>query len=395
MKRAIIIVLDSVGVGEMPDAAKFNDAGADTVGHLAEKFGGLELPNLEKLGFGKIKKLKQGPDISEPLGCFGKMAEKSVNKDTTTGHWEMMGCPVKFPFPLYPNGFPDEIIENFKKEAGIKGILGNKAASGTEIIEELGIKHIETGYPIVYTSADSVFQIAAHNDVIPLDELYRLCQKAREILVPPHNVARVIARPFVGQPGSFERTTDRRDFSIAPVSDTLLDFASRQGVRVIGVGKIGDIFGHRGISVEQHTGHNPVGIEQTIDDIKAAPDCREIIFTNLVDFDTLYGHRRNPAGYYDALKEFDRALPEIMNSLKDDDILFITADHGCDPTYEKHTDHTREFVPLLVYGEKIAKGINLGVRETFSDVASTIAEFLGVSGLKHGNSFWRQINEKF
>ncbi len=395
MKRAIVIVLDSVGVGEMPDAAKFADAGADTLGHLVEKFGGLKLPNLEKLGLGKIKNLRSGFEVEEPSGCFGKMAEASVNKDTTTGHWELMGCPVKIPFPLYPDGFPEEIIEKFKEEAGISGVLGNKAASGTEIIEELGLRHMETGYPIVYTSADSVFQIAAHNEVIPLEELYRLCRVARKILVPPHNVARVIARPFIGKPGSFERTTDRKDFSIEPICETLLDFAFKQGVKVVGVGKIGDIFGHRGISVEQHTGHNPVGIEQTIEDIKESVDSREIIFTNLVDFDSSYGHRRNPQGYYDALREFDRALPDILKALKENDVLFITADHGCDPTYMKHTDHTREFVPIIVYGEKIKKGVDLGTRETYSDAGATIAEFLGISGLQTGKSFWGEINERF
>jgi len=390
-RRAIVIVLDSFGAGELPDAGKFGDKGADTLGHLIEKFGGLNLPNLEKLGLSEIANLHPGKIPPAPAGCFGKMAEKSPGKDTTLGHWEIMGCLAETAFPTYPDGFPDDLIDKFLKVSGVKGILGNKTASGTEILKELGVEHMKTGHPIVYTSADSVFQIAAHNDIISLARLYYICEKARSILKMPHNISRVIARPFIGSPGCFERTADRRDFSVDPVSATLLDLAIEQGINVIGVGKIGDIFAHRGLSIEQHTGLNPAGIRQTIEDVKNAPRKPEFIFVNLVDFDSLYGHRRNPLGYYDALKEFDAALPEIERNMKDDDILFITADHGCDPTFKAHTDHTREFVPILVYGKKIKKNVNLGIRQTFADCGQTIAEFMGITGLKHGESFWNLI----
>jgi len=391
MKRAIVIVLDSFGVGEMPDAEKFLDKGADTLGHLIETFGELDLPNLEKLGLSQIKNLHPGKIPPPAEGAFGKMAEKSVNKDTTTGHWELMGCVVSSPFPTYPNGFPEEIIEKFKEAAGVSGILGNKAASGTEIIEELGEEHMKTGWPIVYTSADSVFQIAAHTDVISLTRLYYICERAREILTYPHNVARVIARPFTGTPGNFKRTTDRRDFALPPTDTTLLDLAVKQDVKVLGVGKIGDIFAHRGVSLEQHTGLNKTGIWQTIEDIKIEPWKKEIIFVNLVDFDTLYGHRRNPSGYYEALQEFDNALPEIIGNLKDEDLLILTADHGCDPTFKAHTDHTREYVPILVYGKMVKKNVNLGLRKTFADCGKTIAEYLDIKGLKNGTSFLDEI----
>ena len=392
MKRAIVIVLDSFGVGEMPDAEKFLDKGSDTLGHLIETFGELELPNLERLGLSQIKNLHPGKNPPPAEGAFGKMAEKSANKDTTTGHWELMGCIVDFPFPTYPNGFPEEIIEKFKEAAGVSGILGNKPASGTEIIEELGEEHLKTGWPIVYTSADSVFQIAAHTSIFSLTRLYYICERAREILTYPHNVARVIARPFTGTPGNFKRTTDRRDFALPPTDTTLLDLAVEQGVKVLGVGKIGDIFAHRGVSLEQHTGLNKIGIWQTIEDIKIQPWKKELIFVNLVDFDTLYGHRRNPSGYYEALKEFDRALPEIIGNLKDEDLLILTADHGCDPTFKAHTDHTREYVPILVYGKMVKKNVNLGLRETFADCGKTIAEYLDIKGLKNGTSFLKQIS---
>ncbi|MBA3065266.1 phosphopentomutase, partial [bacterium] len=314
-KRVIVIVLDSVGVGEMPDAAQYGDKGSDTLGHLVDKFGGLDLPNLEKLGLSKIKNLHPGKEPMPAEGAYGKMTEISASKDTTAGHWEIMGSPARRPFPTYPDGFPKDLLETFKKAAGVNGILGNKASSGTVILEELGEEHVKTGFPIVYTSADSVFQIAAHEKYFGLDRLYRVCEKAREILTGPHAVARVIARPFTGEPGSFERTTNRKDYAIQPVSTTLLDLASASGINVVGVGKIGDIFAHRGISEEQHTGLNATGIKQTIADIKRAPAKKELLFVNLVDFDSLFGHRRNSQGYYDALKEFDAALPEIRKSM--------------------------------------------------------------------------------
>ncbi len=390
-KRVIVIVLDSVGVGEMPDAAEYGDKGADTLGHLVEKFGGLDLPNLEKLGLSLIKNLHPGQEPASAEGAYGKMTMVSASKDTTAGHWEIMGSPARRPFPTYPNGFPEDLLETFKKAAGVDGILGNKASSGTVILEELGEEHIKTGFPIVYTSADSVFQIAAHEKYFGLDRLYRVCEKAREILRDPHAIARVIARPFTGKAGSFARTTNRKDYAIEPVSTTLLDLASAAGLNVVGVGKIGDIFAHRGLSEEQHTGLNAAGIKQTIDDIKRVPAKKELMFVNLVDFDSLFGHRRNPQGYYDSLKEFDAALPEITKAMLKDDMLIITADHGCDPSYTAHTDHTREFVPLIVSGSMIKPGVNIGTRESFADLGATAAEYLGVEGLKHGTSFLKEI----
>ena len=391
-RRFIVIVLDSVGVGEMPDAADFGDAGADTLGHIVQKFGSLSLPNLEKLGLGLIKNLRPGSKPPTAEGAYGKMAEISASKDTTAGHWEIMGCPARRPFPTYPDGFPEDLIKEFKKAAEVDGILGNKASSGTVILDELGAEHIKTGFPIVYTSADSVFQIASHEKYFGLDRLYRICEKTREILTPPYGIARVIARPFVGEPGHFERTINRRDYAIPPVSTTLLDIALKEGINVVGVGKIGDIFAHRGLTREEHTGHNSAGIKKTIEVLKKAPaGRRELIFVNLVDFDSMYGHRRNPKGYYDALKEFDAALPEIRKNLLDGDILVITADHGCDPTYNAHTDHTREYVPVLVVGAAIKPNINIGCRKTFADIGMTAADYLGVAGLKHGTSFLGEI----
>ncbi|MDO9513591.1 MAG: phosphopentomutase [Elusimicrobiota bacterium] len=390
-KRVIVIVLDSVGVGEMPDAAEYGDKGSDTLGHIVEKFKGLDLPNLEKLGLGKIKNLHPGKEAPDAQGAYGRMAEVSASKDTTAGHWEIMGSPARRPFPTYPNGFPEDLLNTFKKAAGVGGILGNKASSGTVILEELGEEHVKTGFPIVYTSADSVFQIAAHEKYFGLDRLYSVCEKAREILTGPHAIARVIARPFNGEAGSFARTTNRKDYAIEPVSITLMDLAKAAGVNVVGVGKIGDIFAHRGLTEEQHTGLNGAGIKQTIEDIKRVPEKKELLFVNLVDFDSLFGHRRNTQGYCDALKEFDAALPEIRKSMLKNDMLILTADHGCDPTYIAHTDHTREFVPLIVSGSMVKAGTDLGTRETFADIGATAAEYLGVEGLKKGTSFLKEI----
>ncbi|MFH1619711.1 MAG: phosphopentomutase [bacterium] len=392
MKRVIVIVLDSFGAGELPDSGEFADSGSDTLGHLIKHFGGLDLPNMDKLGLSMINNIHPGKIPPEPEGAFGKMAEVSASKDTVAGHWELMGIPAMFPFPTYPDGFPDGLLEGFRRASGCKGILGNKAASGTEIILELGEEHMKTGFPIVYTSADSVFQIAAHNDVIPLEKLYDICEKTRAILKEPHNIVRVIARPFTGTAGSFERTTDRKDYSIDPPGKTLLDLAYEQDVNVIGVGKIGDIFAHRGVSVEQHTGRNPAGIRQTLKNIVKTPVREELVFVNLVDFDTLYGHRRDPQGYYDALKEFDAAVPEIRRSMKDGDILILTADHGCDPFFSAHTDHTREYVPILICGKSVKKNVDIGTRKSFADCGRTVAEYLGIEGLANGKSFWGEIN---
>jgi len=386
IKRSIVIVLDSVGIGELPDAADYGDAGSNTLGHIAEAVG-LDLPNLANLGLGNIAHIDGVGPVESPHGCYGKMAEMSRGKDTDTGHWEMMGIITERPFPTYPNGFPDEIIQKFESLIGRK-ILGNKAASGTEIIKELGEEHIRTRYPIVYTSADSVFQIACHEEVVPVEDLYEMCRKARAMLTYPHNVQRVIARPFIGEPGSFTRTEKRRDFSLEPPKDTLLDLITRVGGEVIGVGKIEDIFVRRGITRAIHTTNNHDGIGVTLSAISSGQGT--MIFTNLVDFDMLYGHRNDPAGYAQALREFDAAIPDILDALQEEDILMITADHGCDPTTPS-TDHSREYVPLLVYGKQVDETIDLGTRSGFCDIAATLGEILGVNGIECGKSFAKEI----
>ena len=381
--RVILIILDGLGVGELPDAAEYGDTGSDTLGHTAEAVGGLNLPNLERLGLGRLGNFKGLGSADHQKGAFGRMAERSKGKDTTTGHWEMMGVILERPFPVYPHGFPPEIIEPLKKTIG-RDILGNTPASGTEIIKELGEKHISTGYPIVYTSADSVFQIAAHEEVIPIDELYRICQIAREILRPPHNVSRVIARPFVGRPGHFIRTERRRDFSVQPPQETLLDKLCRHQIPVVGIGKIEDIFAGRGISHGIHTKSDMDGVDQTL---KVMGEVEHgLIFTNLVDFDTLYGHRNDVQGYARALREFDSRIPELLQALHDGDLLVLSADHGNDPTTPS-TDHSREYVPLLVYSPQIRNVVDLGVRSTFSDLGQTLADVFGMKKLSAGTSF--------
>lgn len=390
VEKIILIVLDSVGIGELPDAKDFGDEGSNTLGNIAKAVGGLHLPNMEMLGIGKIEPIEGiSPDVV-PKGFYGKMAEASAAKDTTSGHWEIAGIITDKPFPTYPDGFPDEIINLFTREIG-RGILGNKSASGTEIIKELGEEHIRTGYPIVYTSADSVFQIAACEDVIPVPELYRICEIVRGILTGRHNVGRVIARPFIIQEGKYIRTERRKDFSVSPPSSTVLDIAVEKGYEVIGIGKIGDIFAHRGLSLEIHTASNDEGVSQTINCIKRKT--RGIIFTNLIDFDMKYGHRNDVKGYAQALKEFDNRLPEIMDAMGTKDILVITADHGCDPTTPS-TDHSREYVPLLAYGRGLGMPESLGIRKTFADVGATIAEALLLPRLKYGESFFGYLFEK-
>lgn len=385
-KRVILIVLDSVGVGELPDAYKFGDEGSNTLGHVTEKTG-IGLPNMGKLGLGNIIPLKSVPKNPNAIGGYGKMAEKSAGKDTTTGHWEIAGLFIEKPFPIYPHGFPEEIIKEFEKRIGRK-VLGNKPASGTEIIKELGEEHVKTGYPIVYTSADSVFQVAAHEDVIPVEELYRICEIAREILKGDHALGRVIARPFTGTPGNFVRTGNRRDFSLKPFEPTILDMLKEAGYEVFAIGKIEDIFAGQGITEKNHTTNNDEGITATI---KAMDEIKNgLIFTNLVDFDMLYGHRNDVKGYAKALTHFDNRLPEIMGKLTKEDLLIITADHGCDPTTPS-TDHSREYVPLLVYSPSMKHGVNLGVRSTYSDVAATIAEIFKVGTTKHGTSFLKEL----
>jgi len=391
MKRVFLIVLDSVGCGYLPDAEKFDDVGADTLGHIAEKIKNFNLPNLFKLGLGNIVNSKNVKPVKEAIGIYGKMSEKSASKDTTIGHWEIAGIITEKPFPTYPNGFPEDLLKKFMEVTGVKGYLGNKPASGTEIIKELGEEHIRTGYPIVYTSADSVFQIAAHEEVIPIEKLYEICRKTREILVGEHNIGRVIARPFIGKPGNFVRTERRRDFSVSPPGETLLDKVKKAGKDVVAIGKIEDIFAQQGITEAIHTGNNKDGIQAIYECIKNEK-INGLVFANLVDFDMLYGHRRNIEGYYNALVEFDNAIPKFLENLKDDDILFITADHGNDPTF-KGTDHTREYVPVLGYGAKIKSNFNIGVRETFADLGQTIAEILNVEKTKDGTSFWNLIKK--
>ncbi len=383
INRVIVIILDSVGIGELPDAEEYGDVGSHTLGNIAKTLGGLTLPNLQQLGLGNIEPLEGISAVEAPTASYGKLAELSTGKDTTTGHWELMGLVLEQPFPTYPNGFPEDVLTEFTRRVG-KDILGNIPASGTKIIEDLGAEHMETGKPIVYTSADSVFQIAAHEEIIPIDQLYWMCAQAREMLQGKHAVGRVIARPFIGKPGNFTRTSHRKDYSRTPHLPTLLDVAKEQGYPVIGVGKIDNIFADQGLTGGDHTTNDPAGVEATL----RFMDSQEngILFTNLCDFDMLYGHRNNPAGYAQNLRDFDARLPEILNAVRENDMLVLTADHGCDPTTAS-TDHSREYVPLLVYGKSLKAGVNLGARESFADLAATMAEMLDLPAPKWGTSF--------
>lgn len=388
MNRVIWIVLDSVGMGAMPDAHLYGDEGTNTIAHVYKHNNGLTLPNLTELGLGNIEGMVDLEKCSEPKAVYARLAELSKGKDTTTGHWEMIGIHTEVPFPTYPDGFPKEIMDAFEEKIGTKTI-GNYAASGTAILDELGEEHMKTGCPIIYTSADSVFQIAAHEDIIPLERLYEMCEIARKLLTGEHEVSRVIARPFVGQPGAFTRTPNRHDYAVMPPSDNLLVYAKEKGLDVIGVGKISDIFAGQGITKATHTKSNEDGIKQTIALIKE--ESHGLIFTNLVDFDMKWGHRNDPENYGKGLEEFDRYLPEIIEAMKADDLLIITADHGCDPT-TPGTDHTREHVPLIVFNKKLNKGINLGTRESFADIGQTISEIFDLPKLNIGKSFYSQIN---
>lgn len=388
--KVILIVLDSVGIGELPDAINYGDCGCNTLKHIVEACGGINIPNMCSLGLGKVPGVDYLETPNNIIGCYGRMSQVSAGKDTITGHWEIAGITLSKGFPTYPSGFPAEIIDKFESMAGIK-ILGNIAASGTEIIKELGEVHIKTGRPIVYTSADSVFQIAAHEDIIDFENLYRLCSIARGILNGENSVGRVVARPFTGESGNFKRTSNRRDFALKPISDTVLDVMDKAGLKVSAVGKIEDIFSGRGISYAVHTNGNMNGVDETIKCIREKE--RGLVFTNLVDFDMLYGHRNDPEGYKKALEDFDVRLPEIMSVMKDNDLLIITADHGCDPVFPG-TDHTREYVPLLVYGKNIKKDIGLGTREIFSDIACTISDIYGLNKSFHGRSFSNIINSE-
>lgn len=390
IKNITLIVLDSVGIGELPDAYKYGDEGSNTLSNILKNSTNVKLPNLNKLGLGLIEGVEGLEHVKSATGSYGRLSESSVGKDTTTGHWEIGGIILSEPFPTFPNGFPDELISKFEKLIGTKS-LGNKVASGTVIIEELGEEHMKTGYPIVYTSADSVFQIAAHEDIISIERLYELCKIARKILIGKYAVGRVIARPFNGKPGEFSRTSNRRDFSLKPAEKTMLDIIKDAGLEVMAVGKIEDIFSGQGITKSVHTVDNMDGVDKTIEYIKEHKN--GLIFTNLVDFDMKYGHRNNVEGYARALEEFDSRLPEIIDNLNEDEALIITADHGCDPTTVS-TDHSREYVPILIYGDKIKKSINLGTRKTFADIGATILDLLGLSGLKNGESFAHLVLDK-
>jgi phosphopentomutase len=387
MRRVILIVLDSVGVGALPDAAEYGDEGSNTLGNIARAVGGLHLPHLETLGLGHTTAVQGVPPAAQPRGAYGRMAEASRGKDTTVGHWEIAGVISQRPLPTYPHGFPDELVAEFERQIG-RQVLGNVVASGTEIIAELGAEHMRTGRPILYTSADSVFQVAAHEEVIPVPELYRICTLARELLQGEHGVGRVIARPFVGEPGDFTRTANRRDWSLPPPRETVLDRLVAAGYAVQAVGKIEDIFAGRGITTAEHTKDNMHGVDVTLE-FMARP-AAGLIFTNLVDFDMRWGHRNNAAAYASGLEAFDARLPEILAALRPDDLLVLTADHGCDPTTPS-TDHSREYVPLLVYGEAAQPGIDLGTRTTFADIAATLAEIFRLGVWPVGKSFWQEL----
>ena len=388
MNRVVWIVIDSVGIGALPDSEKFGDKGVNTIGNIVKEYKDIQIPNLRKLGIANI----DGTNFMEknecPIGAFGKCDELSQGKDTTTGHWEMTGVLVETPFKTFENGFPKEIIDEFELRTGRK-VVGNKPASGTAILDEFGEHQIKTGDVIVYTSADSVFQIAANEDIIPLDELYKMCEIAREIMMGDNAVARVIARPFVGNKvGEFTRTSNRRDYSLNPFEPTVLDNIKASKLDVIGIGKIEDIFNGQGITEAIHTKDNMHGVDETINYINK--DNNGLIFTNLVDFDSKFGHRRNVEGYKEALEEFDARIPEIIDAMNDEDILIINADHGNDPTY-KGTDHTREYIPVLVYGKNIKENTNLGIRKTFADIGATVADILNVKMPKNGQSFKNEM----
>lgn len=384
MKNFFIIILDGVGIGELPDAADYGDSGSNTLSNIAKAVGGLNLPNLEKMGLGNIENIEGVEKTDQPIASFGKMKEISKGKDSTTGHWEISGLYVDTDFSYFPDGFPKDLTDNFLEKTKCKGFLGNKAASGTEIIKELGDEHVATGYPIIYTSADSVFQIAAHEDVIQLDKLYKICSITRkEVLTEPLLVGRVIARPFVGKSGNYTRTTNRKDFSLNPPEDTILDCLQKNKINTVAIGKVNDLFNYHGITIQEKTKSNAQGCEKLIEYTNKSSN--SLVFANLVDFDIYYGHRNNPQGFYEALKEFDKFLPSFLEKLDDTDIVLLTADHGNDPTTPS-TDHSREFVPLIVF-KKNNKGNNLGIRKTFSDVGKSVADFFAIDNSLKGESF--------
>ncbi len=387
-RRVFVFVLDSLGVGALPDAERFGDAGAHTLDHIITATGGLETPRLIELGLGNVTGVEELAKASAPEAAFGRCAEESPGKDTSTGHWEMMGCPLEGAFPTFPDGYSPEIIEAFVRRGRLEGVLCNRPASGTTVIAELGEEHVRTGKPIVYTSADSAFQIAAHEEHFGLERLFEISIEARRLL-DPLGVARVIARPFVGEAGNYQRTYNRRDYSLEPPGDTTLDRLARAGLPVVGVGKIHDIFAGRGVTEDHHTEGNRDGMRQATK-LAGSLD-RGLLFLNLVDFDMLYGHRRDAVGYRRALEEFDGDLRVFEQQLQRDDLLILCADHGNDPTHEAGTDHTREYVPVLATGPNVAGGVDLGTRSSFADIGATVAEALGVEGTGAGESFLSQL----
>jgi phosphopentomutase len=384
LKRVATQYGNGVGIGELPDASNYNDSGSNTLCNMAEAVGGLQLPNMEALGLGNITKIKGVSSVEPSLASYGKLAEVSAGKDSITGHWELAGLYIQTDFSYFPEGFPKELVNKFIDKTGCKGVLGNKPASGTEIIKELGEEHVKTGFPIIYTSADSVFQIAAHEEVISLEKLYDICSITRdEVLTLPLQVGRVIARPFVGEPGNFTRTTNRRDYSLDPPEPTILDLLLSNGIDTVAIGKVNELFNFKGIKIQEKTKSNEAGCNKLLEYSKSANG--SFIFANLVDFDVYFGHRNDPEGFANKLKEFDDFLPQFLDSLDETDKIVITADHGNDPTTPS-TDHSREYVPLLFY-QKNVKGKNLGVRKTFADVGKTAADFFNIENNLKGKSF--------
>lgn len=388
LKRVIVIVLDGVGAGEAPDAAAYGDVGSNSLANTARAVNGLNLPHMEKIGLGWITGIQGVPPHRAATGAYGKMQPKSAGKDTVCGHWELMGVHLPRPFPTYPNGFPQEVVAEFERRTGCQ-ILGNRPASGTQIIQELGQEHLRTGKPIVYTSADSVFQIAAHEEVIPIQELYRMCVLAREILIGEHAVGRVIARPFIGEhPGDFRRTERRKDYPLQPPSATVMDRLVASGREVYAVGKIDDIFARRGITQSNHTPDNEASTLAMLEYLKE--DFSGLLFVNLIEFDMIFGHRNDPQGYAAALERFDAYLPEVIRSMRATDLAIITADHGVDPT-TPGSDHSREFVPVLIFGSQVRPNTNLGLRQSLGDVAATISEIFSLEPPSIGKSFLREV----
>ncbi len=385
IKRVVIIVFDGLGCGELPDADDYGDKGSNTLVNLSKAVGGLDIENLSSFGLGLIEGVEHVKKTAHPLASYGRMREVSPGKDTATGHWEMCGVTLSKPFPTFPEGFPPEMMERFERETGY-GWLGGRPASGTGIIDELGEEHLLTGRLIVYTSADSVFQIAAHEELVPIEELYRVCGKTRA-LMDEYGISRVIARPFLGRPGSFKRTARRKDWPVEPPGELVIERIKKKGSPVTGIGKVGDIFVHRGLTEEIHTVSDSDGMDRTIDAVRRHNE--GVVFTNLVDFDTLYGHRNDTSGYAKALSMIDKRIPELTALFDDGDMLVMTADHGCDPTTPS-TDHSREHVPLLVYGKGLKKGVNLGTRETFADIGATLADVFGVVAHR-GRSFLKEV----